>query len=222
VPLSVKLLKFTCLAYTVHFLPRDKARAPNLSAERASRAMTSKGLRFHIRRFGRPDALRPRRRHCGCIGADMEYWWLPPELKRYRDRIHFTGWLTPGQLVELYLTADLLAVPSWYERFGMVILEGMLYGLPIVAAAVGGLSEILEHGRTGILCRPKDAESLGDAILKLVMDARLRWQIGVAAAEVRERWLWPHVVRKMRGVYREAALDHSRYPILHQSNQNSV
>src|SRR5689334_11155617 len=145
--------------------------------------------------------------HRGCSGADMECWWLPTELKRYRDRIHFTGWLTPAQLVEWYLAADVLAVPSWYEPFGMVILEGMLYGLPIVAAAVGGPSEILDHGRTGILCRPKDAESLGDAILKLVKDADLRWRIGMAAAaEVRDRWLWPHVVRKMREVYREAIL----------------
>lgn len=146
--------------------------------------------------------------HRHCSGSDMEHWWLPPALKRYRDHIHFTGWLTPAQLVEWYLAADVLAVPSWYEPFGMVILEGMLYGLPIVAAAVGGPSEILEHGRTGILCPPKDAAALGDAILKLVMDASLREQIGVAAAaEVRDRWLWPHVVRKMREVYREAALD---------------
>jgi len=145
--------------------------------------------------------------HRGCSGADMEYWWLPTELKTYRDQIHFTGWLTPAQLVEWYLAADVLAVPSWYEPFGMVILEGMLYGLPIVAAAVGGPSEILEHGRTGILCRPKNVASLGDAILKLVMDADLRRRIGIAAAaEVRDRWLWPHVVRKMREVYREAIL----------------
>jgi glycogen(starch) synthase len=144
--------------------------------------------------------------HRQCSGADMEYWWLPSELKQYRDHIHFTGWLTPAQLAEWYLAADVLAVPSWYEPFGMVILEGMLYGLPIVAAAVGGPSEILEHGRTGILCPPKDAEALADAILELVTHARLRRRIGVAAAaEVRGRWLWPHVVRKMREVYREAA-----------------
>jgi glycosyltransferase involved in cell wall biosynthesis len=160
--------------------------------------------------------------HRGCSGADMEYWWLPTEHKRYRDAIHFTGWLTPAQLVQWYLAADVLAVPSWYEPFGMVILEGMLYGLPIVATTVGGPSEILEHGRTGILCQAKDASSLGDAILKLVMDVRLCRRIGIAAAaEVRDRWLWPHVVRKMRGVYREATLDHLRTPILHQSTQNT-
>ena len=160
--------------------------------------------------------------HRGCSGADMEYWWLPTELKRYRDAIHFTGWLTPAQLVQWYLAADVLAVPSWYEPFGMVILEGMLYGLPIVATTVGGPSEILEHGRTGILCQAKDTSSLGDAILKLVMDVRLCRRIGIAAAaEVRDRWLWPHVVRKMRGVYREATLDHLRTPILHQSTQNT-
>jgi glycogen(starch) synthase len=144
--------------------------------------------------------------HRSCSGEDMERWWLPTELKRYRDRIHFTGWLTPAQLVEWYLTADVLVVPSWYEPFGMVILEGMLYGLPIVAAEVGGPSEILEHGRTGLLCPPKDADSLGDAILRLVTDAGLRRRMGVAAAtEVRDRWLWPHVVKRMRGVYYEAA-----------------
>lgn len=160
--------------------------------------------------------------HRQCSGADMEYWWLPTEFKQFRDRIHFTGWLTPSQLVEWYLAADVLAVPSWYEPFGMVILEGMLYGLPIVAAAVGGPSEILEHGRTGILCPPKDAEALGDAILKLVMDAPLCRRIGIAAAaEVREKWLWPHVVGKMREVYREAALDHLPTPILYQSTQSS-
>ena len=157
--------------------------------------------------------------HRNCSGADMEDWWLPPELKQYRDRIHFTGWLTPAQLVEWYLAADVLAVPSWYEPFGMVILEGMLYGLPIVAAEVGGPAEILEHGRTGLLCPPKDAEALGDAILRLVTDTELRRRLGVAAAaEVRDRWLWPHVVRRMSRVYCEAALGQPDAPPLPASS----
>jgi glycogen(starch) synthase len=161
--------------------------------------------------------------HRNCSGTDIEHWWLPPELKQYRDRIHFTGWLTPAQLVEWYLAADVLAVPSWYEPFGMVILEGMLYGLPIVAAEVGGPAEILEHGRTGLLCAPRDVEALGEAILKLVTDKELRQHIGVAAAaEVRDKWLWPHVVGRVRAVYREAALNHPGAPFLHTNTPGSV
>jgi len=158
--------------------------------------------------------------HRNCSGADMERWWLPPELAQYRDQIHFTGWLTPARLADWYLRADVLAVPSWYEPFGMVILEGMLYGLPIVAAEVGGPAEILEHERTGLLCPPRDAGALADAILKLVTDARLRRRIGVAAAaEVRDKWLWPHVVEGIRGVYREAALKHEGALLLHENTR---
>jgi len=89
--------------------------------------------------------------HRHCSGEEMARWWLPSELHKYRSRIHFTGWLTPEQLSRWYAAADVLVVPSWYEPFGMVILEGMLYGLPIVAANVGGPAEILAHERTGIL-----------------------------------------------------------------------
>jgi glycosyltransferase involved in cell wall biosynthesis len=143
--------------------------------------------------------------HRNCSGEEMARWWLPPELQGYRDRIHFTGWLTPEQLAGWYEMADVLVVPSWYEPFGMVVLEGMLYGLPIVAARIGGPAEILEHERTGILSPPKDVESLGKAILRLVRDPDLRQQIGAAAAnEVRCNWLWTHLVGKMQSVYQEA------------------
>lgn len=142
--------------------------------------------------------------HRHSSGAEMEHWWLPPQLHQYRRQIHFTGWLTPEQLSAWYAAADVLVVPSWYEPFGMVILEGMLYGLPIVAARVGGPAEILEHDRTGILCPPKDADALARSITRLVTDHSLRQRIGTAAAEeVRRNWLWPHIVRKMGAVYRE-------------------
>jgi glycogen(starch) synthase len=143
--------------------------------------------------------------HRHCSGEEMEHWWLPPELHQYRNRIHFTGWLTPEQMAGWYAAADVLVVPSWYEPFGMVILEGMLYGLPIAAADVGGPAEILEHDRTGILFAPRNVESMAQAITRLVMDQDLRRNIGKAAAvEVRREWLWPQIVGTMRDVYLEA------------------
>jgi len=140
----------------------------------------------------------------GC-GADIERAWLPPALAPYRDQIHFTGWLKPAQVAEWYAQADILVAPSWYEPFGMVILEGMLYGLPIVATNVGGPAEILRDGQTGLLVPAKDSVALADALQRLVTNAPLRCQLGATAAtEVRNKWLWPQIVEKMRAVYDEA------------------
>jgi glycogen synthase len=143
--------------------------------------------------------------HRHCSSAEMQQWWLPSELYPYREKIHFTGWLTPEEMAQWYRTADILVVPSWYEPFGMVILEGMLYGLAIAAAAVGGPAEILEHERTGLLFPPKDVEAIAQTILQLVENSQLRQQLGTRAArDVRQKWLWSHIVEKMQDVYTEA------------------
>jgi glycogen(starch) synthase len=137
-------------------------------------------------------------------GDEVARQWLSDECEQYRDRIHFTGWLSVTELARWYEAADIQVVPSRYEPFGMVVLEGMLYGLPIVAAAVGGPQEILEHDKTGILFPAGNARALGEAILRLVQQPDLQRRIGMAAAEeVRARWLWPRLVSKMAMVYGE-------------------
>ena len=137
-------------------------------------------------------------------GAEIERTWLIDVLRPYRDRVHFTGWLTPAEMASWYAAADILVVPSWYEPFGMVVLEGMLYGLAIAASDVGGPAEILEHGRTGVLFPPRNSQALADAVVRLSADATLRQRIASAAArQVRRRWLWPRLVERMTAVYRE-------------------
>jgi glycosyltransferase involved in cell wall biosynthesis len=136
--------------------------------------------------------------------ADLERQWLPPELAPHRGRVHFTGWLSPSQVEAWYSAADVLVVPSRYEPFGMVVLEGMLHSLPIVASAIGGPAEILRDDRTGLLVPPRDPGALARALIRLVKDVPTRLQIGAAAArEVRRRWAWPQRVYRMRSVYRE-------------------
>jgi glycosyltransferase involved in cell wall biosynthesis len=85
---------------------------------------------------------------------------MPAEFPVPRDHVYFTGWLSAEELAAWYQKADILVVPSWYEPFGMVVLEGMLYGLPIVASNIGGPAEILGDGRTGILVPPRDPAAL--------------------------------------------------------------
>ncbi len=142
--------------------------------------------------------------HRDCGAEQMEAWLLPPALRERRSNIRFTGWLTPEEMSGCYRAADILVVPSWYEPFGMVVLEGMFHGLAVAASAVGGPAEILQHGRTGLLFPPRDGKALAGAIIELVSDPLRRLAIAEAGAEeVRRTWLWPRVVEKIRSVYEE-------------------
>ena len=135
---------------------------------------------------------------------DMESWLLPQKLYPMRAQVHFTGWLSSNELTEWYRVSDILVIPSRYEPFGMVVLEGMIHILAVAASDVGGPAEILRHDETGILFPPGSATALADAILRLVSDTALRERIAVSGAlEVRENWLWDKIVCKMLAVYDE-------------------
>ena len=134
----------------------------------------------------------------------MAQQWLTSACQPFADRIIFTGWLSAQELDHWYAKADILVVPSWYEPFGMVILEGMLHGLAIVAADVGGPSAILRHNVTGVLCQPRNAVSLEQALVRVVSDRRLGARLGRRAARaVRELWLHDRIVPRMQAVYGE-------------------
>ncbi len=143
--------------------------------------------------------------HRGVSGAETQAHWLPAGLAPWRDRILFTGWLSPLQTHAWYAQADILVVPSWYEPFGMVVLEGMLEGLAIASSDVGGPREILEHEKTALLFAPRDVDAVAAALVRLVEDPALRRRLGAAAAdEVRRTWLWPAAISKMHALYTRA------------------
>jgi glycogen(starch) synthase len=107
------------------------------------------------------------------------------------DRVRFAGYVTGDALAGLYRSADVLVVPSLYEPFGLVALEGMICGTPVVVSDTGGLSEIVEDGHTGLRVPPADAAALGRAILRVLSDGDLATRIGQAgAAHARERYNW--------------------------------
>jgi glycogen(starch) synthase len=131
--------------------------------------------------------------------------WIPEHVRPYGDRIRFLGWLSASELHRQYRAADVLVVPSRYEPFGMVVLEGMAHGLPIVAAAVDGPAEILADGRTGLLFAPGDVSGLAETLARLLADRALRARLGVAAhEEVRVRWGWNEMLPPMLAAYRHA------------------
>lgn len=91
------------------------------------------------------------------------------------------GWVAHDQMPDLYARAAVCAVPSvWEEPFGLVAVEAMAAGRPVVANRTGGLTRIVADGETGLLAPPGDAAALVDALARLLDDPALRARLGAA------------------------------------------
>ena len=123
-------------------------------------------------------------------------------------RVKFLGWLSPEALNKAYDDACLLLSPSRFETFGQNVLEGMLHGLPVVAARAGGLSELIEDGESGLLCPAGDTKALADACLTLLAHPKKAQAMGRAGAHLAQKRDWSSVtqdfVRLYDTLYQEA------------------
>ncbi len=117
------------------------------------------------------------------------------------DRVHMVGFQDP---VQPYLAAlDLYVHPALMEGFGIAVVEAMAAGKAVVAARTGGLPEVVEHERTGLLVAPGDPVQLSAAVLSLLQDAVRREQMGSrGAARVREQFSLKAAVAAIGQLYR--------------------
>ena len=120
------------------------------------------------------------------------------------DRIALVGCVSRTALLREYADADLLVLPSRFEPFGIVLLEAMAAGLPVVASRVGGIPEVVSDGETGLLVEPGDAEALASAILRLVERPALRATLGARGRERARSYSWDALIPRVLAVYREA------------------
>jgi glycosyltransferase involved in cell wall biosynthesis len=97
------------------------------------------------------------------------------------SRVEFTGTLGNAALAARLARSHLLAVPSWYEGFGICYLEGMAFGLPAIGSAAGGAGEIITHGRDGFLVAPGDVAALTGHLERLLADRDLLLNMSLAA-----------------------------------------
>lgn len=95
------------------------------------------------------------------------------------DRVEFRGFVPEEQKYQLLANADIFALPSLHEAFGLVYLEAMHCGLPVIAAKPGGQEDYLEEGVTGFLLAPDDRVGLTAALARLSEDPDLRARMGV-------------------------------------------
>ena len=104
-----------------------------------------------------------------------------------------------------YATHDLLVFPSRYEGFGMVFLEAMAAGLPVVATPVGGVVDIVRDGQNGVMVPVGDPDALARAVLELWRDPERRARIGAAAHLTARSYAWRDVARQTVRCYEAAS-----------------
>ncbi|MGE5743527.1 MAG: glycosyltransferase family 4 protein, partial [Gemmatimonadota bacterium] len=97
------------------------------------------------------------------------------------------GFLDRDTLADVYASSDLCVLPSRTETCGLVALEAIASGLPVIAANAGGLAESVRHGENGLLVRPDDARGFAHAIVTLVLGAEQRRAMAARARRTAEQ-----------------------------------
>lgn len=134
-----------------------------------------------------------------------------PELQADIDRlglgstVSLPGFLGGVDLPAVMAASDCFAVPSIYEPFGMVALEGAAAGAPLAVAATGGLAEIVESGVTGMTFQPKNPAALADAVSRLLSDGERARQLARSARRmVHEQYGWASTASRTAATYSAA------------------
>ena len=122
------------------------------------------------------------------------------------DRVELRGRLTRAEVPRLLRSADAVVAVPWYEPFGIVPVEAMACGIPVVASAVGGMIDTVVDGRTGVHVPPRDPERLAAALGPLLDDPERRREYGRAGVErARRLYDWDRIAAATLDVYARIA-----------------
>jgi len=168
-----------------------------------SRLEERKGIRYLLKAFRVVKAEFPQSRLI-VVG--------PGKGSRYKDWVNavklkdvvFVGYASYDSLPRYYHTADIFCAPAvGQESFGIVLLEAMAAGKPIVASNIDGYASVLNHEVEGLLVPPKDKKALADALLSLLNDETLRQQMGSRGRRKAEAHSWESVAQRTMDYYLE-------------------
>jgi glycogen synthase len=124
-------------------------------------------------------------------------------------RVDFAGAVSDAVLEDLYRRADIVCVPSRYESHGVVLVEAMMFGKPIVACRAGGVPEVVEEGGNALLATPGDVESLAGSLRRAIVDEDLRNRLGARSRSLySERFEAGAVGAAMEGFLRRVSSAH--------------
>jgi glycogen synthase len=121
------------------------------------------------------------------------------------DRVRFLGHVDDERLLaDAYRGARALVLPSEYEAFGLVLLEALAQGTPVIASRVGGIPEFVEEGRAGLLCPVGDTVAFAAALERLWSDEAFARALGAYGRDhVVPNYTWDGLVDRLQAIYRE-------------------
>lgn len=125
------------------------------------------------------------------------------------DRVRFTGAVSHGYLKKFYSSADVLIVPSYYESFGLVPLEGFSCGVPVIASRTGGLMNTIQDGQNGLLFEPRNPPGLAEKILALYRSPDLARLLAQTARESVKQYSWRRIGEQIAGLYASILIEPS-------------
>lgn len=121
---------------------------------------------------------------------------------KLEENINFTGYLSEQELKRKYSEATLFVFPSYEESQGIVLLEAMACGKPVVASNIGGIPFVVENEKTGLLFECGDVEELSEKINVLLIDEELRKKMGEAGREKAKGYSWAKIAEQTVAVYK--------------------
>jgi glycosyltransferase involved in cell wall biosynthesis len=147
-------------------------------------------------------------------GGDTNVMHADPEIRRLLDlaaglgvseHVTLQGQVSRAEMPGIFRSADAVVCAPWYEPFGIVPLEAMACGIPVVAAAVGGLRDTVVDHTTGLHVPPRDPEAIASALSLLLENPALRTKLGQAGERrARTRYSWDRVAAETEKAYQLA------------------
>jgi glycosyltransferase involved in cell wall biosynthesis len=114
----------------------------------------------------------------------------------------FHGWVEQSKLSRYYKSANFCIFPSRHEGFGLVILEAMALGIPVIASDIPTFKEIIADGNDGVMFKSEDADALSDKVLTLYYDPKLRNELGSNAFEKAKKYSWENIADQYIALYK--------------------
>lgn len=190
---------------TDRFYPREE-RPPAVNPDQVTllyvgRIGPRKGIDLALQALSRADATDVELLIAGTGRHEQHLRELAAELG-VTDRVKFLGYVPDEELPSLYSSADVFVLPSLYEGFGLVLLEAMACGTPVIGTNVGGIPTVIDDGETGLLVE-REVPALVEAINSLTSDEANRKRMAQNALEKARTTSWDSVVESVEQLYRD-------------------